>query len=115
MARYHPAWYPYRLTRRITLADGTRLVNLKDAADLLTGERFVGVTKWAALDRAIELVTAAGELGGRDRIKAATDRLKRDHGFFDNPPGRARPHRIGLDRACAGGLALEADSLGEKQ
>jgi hypothetical protein len=52
MARYHPAWYPYRLTRRITLADGTRLVNLKDAADLLTGERFVGVTKWAALDRA---------------------------------------------------------------
>jgi hypothetical protein len=76
MARYHPAWYPYRLTRRITLADGTRLVNLKDAADLLTGERFVGVTKWAALDRAIELVTAAGELGGRDRIKAATDQVE---------------------------------------
>ena len=81
MARYHPAWYPYRLTRRITLADGTRLVTLKDAADLLTGERFVGVTKWAALDRAIELVTAAGELSGRDRIgrdriKAATDQIE---------------------------------------
>ena len=81
MARYHPAWYPHRLTRRITLADGTMLVNLKDAADLLTGERFVGVTKWAALDRAIALVTAAGELSGRDRIgrdriKAATDQIE---------------------------------------
>ena len=62
--------------KSFALADGTRLVNLKDAADLLTGERFVGVTKWVALDRAIELVTAAGELGGRDRIKAATDQVE---------------------------------------
>ena len=70
MARYHPAWYPYRLTRRITLADGTRLVNLKDAADLLTGERFVGVTKWAALEHAIKLVL------GRHRLKAAADQIE---------------------------------------
>ena len=76
MARYHPAWYPYRLTRRITLADGTRLVNLKDAADLLTGERFVGVTKWGALEHAIKLVLEAGEQGGRDRLKAATDQIE---------------------------------------
>ena len=34
------------------------------------------MTKWAALDRAIELVTAAGELGGRDRIKTATDQVE---------------------------------------
>ena len=76
MAQYHPVNYSRRFARPITLADGTRLVTLKDAADLLTGERFVGVTKWAALDRAIELVTAAGELGGRDRIKAATDQVE---------------------------------------
>ena len=49
MARYHPAWYPYRLTRRITLADGTTLVTLKDAADLLTGKRLAHITKWDAL------------------------------------------------------------------
>ena len=76
MARYHPAWYPYRLTRRITLADGTRLVNLKDAADLLTGERFVGVTKWDALDHAIELVLEAGDHGGGHRLKAAADQIE---------------------------------------
>ena len=76
MARYHPAWYPYRLTRRITLADGTRLVTLKDAADLLTGERFVGVTKWAALEHAIELVLEAGEHGGRHRLKVAADQTE---------------------------------------
>jgi hypothetical protein len=76
MARYHPAWYPYRLTRRITLADGTRLVTLKDAADLLTGERFVGVTKWGALEHAIELMLEAGERGGRPRLKAATNQIE---------------------------------------
>ena len=76
MARYHPAWYPYRLTRRITLADGTRLVTLKDAADLLTGERFVGVTKWAALEHAIKLVLEAGDHGRRHRLKAAADQIE---------------------------------------
>jgi hypothetical protein len=56
--------YSRRLSRRITLADGTRLLTLKDAADLLTGERFVGLTKWGALEHAIELVLEAGERAG---------------------------------------------------
>ena len=51
MAQYHPVNYSRRFARPIKLADGTRLFTLKDAAELLTGERFVGVTKWAALDR----------------------------------------------------------------
>ena len=77
MARYHRIDYSRRLSRRITLADGTRLVTLKDAADLLTGERFVGVTKWSVLEHAIELMLEAGERGGRARLKAATDQIER--------------------------------------
>ena len=41
MAQYHPVNYSRRFARPIKLADGTRLFTLKDAADLLTGERFV--------------------------------------------------------------------------
>jgi hypothetical protein len=52
------------------------LVTLRDAADLLTGERFVGVTKWGALEHAIKLVLEAGEFGERERIKAATDQIE---------------------------------------
>ena len=48
--------YSRKLSRRITLADGTRLLTLKVAADLFTGERFAEVTRWVALDHAIELV-----------------------------------------------------------
>jgi hypothetical protein len=78
LARYtrdraiYSANYSRRLTRRLTLSDGTML---RDAADLLTGERFVGVTKWGALEHAIKLVLEAGERGGRDRLKAATDQI----------------------------------------
>jgi hypothetical protein len=56
---------------------------VKDAADLITGERFAGMTTWPALQRAIGLVLEAGERGGRDRIKAATNQtefvLRRRH------------------------------------
>jgi hypothetical protein len=51
-------------------------VTLRDAADLLTGERFVGATKWGALEHAIKLVLEAGGHGGRDRLKAATDQIE---------------------------------------
>jgi hypothetical protein len=67
--------YSRKLTRRITLADRTQLQTLKDAADLVTGERFAGVTAWPPLERAIRLVLDAGERGGRDRIKAATNQV----------------------------------------
>ena len=60
----YSANYSRRLTRRLTLSDGTMLVTLRDAADLLTGKRFVGVTKWGALEHAIKLVLEAGEHGG---------------------------------------------------
>ena len=56
MRRFRPRQdYSRKLTRRITLADRTRLETLKDAADLFTGERFAGVTAWPALEHAIEL------------------------------------------------------------
>ena len=68
--------YSRKLARRITLADRTRLETLKDAADLFTGERFACVTQWDPLEHAIELVMEAGEHGGRDRLKAATDQIE---------------------------------------
>jgi hypothetical protein len=46
MRRFRPRQdYSRKLTRRITLADRTRLETLKDAADLFTGERFAGVSR----------------------------------------------------------------------
>jgi hypothetical protein len=68
--------YSRKLTRRITLADRTQLQTLKDAADLVTGERFAGMTAWPPLERAIGLVMEAGERGGRDRVKAATNQIE---------------------------------------
>ena len=87
MRRFRPRQdYSRKLTRRITLADRTRLETLKDAADLFTGERFAGVPAWPALEHAIELVIEAGDRGGRERIRAATNQiefvLRRRHGFL---------------------------------
>ena len=77
MRRFRPRQdYSRKLTRRITLADRTRLETLKDAAELFTGERFAGVTAWPALEHAIELVMEAGDRDRRDRIKAATDQVE---------------------------------------
>ena len=77
MRRFRPRRdYSRKLTRRITLADGTRLVTLKDAADLFTSARFAGVPTWPALEHAIELVIEAGDRGGRERIRAATDQIE---------------------------------------
>ena len=52
------------------------LATLRDAANLPTGERFAGVTRWDALEHAIPLVLEAGERGGRQRIKAATNQIE---------------------------------------
>jgi hypothetical protein len=68
--------YSRKLTRRITLADRTQLQTLKDAADLVTGERSAGMTAWPPLVHAVGLVMKAGERGGRDRIKAATNQIE---------------------------------------
>jgi len=77
MRRFRPRRdYSRKLTRRITLADGTKLQTLKDAANLLTGEPFAGVKRWEPLEHAIKLVIEAGERGGRARIKAATEQIE---------------------------------------
>jgi hypothetical protein len=53
--RAKPPEYDRKLSRTLTLADGGKLRTLRDAANVLTGERFATVTKWAALEAAIEL------------------------------------------------------------
>ena len=67
--------YDRRLARRITLADGTRLKTLKDAADFF-GNQFSTVTRWGPLEIAIEMLIAAGQSGKRDDIAAATDQVE---------------------------------------
>jgi len=67
--------YDRKLTRPITLADGTRLKTLKDAADFF-GNQFSTVTHWAPLEIAIEMLIAAGQSGKRADIAAATDQVE---------------------------------------
>ena len=67
--------YDRKLARPLTLDDGKRLVTLRDAADVLQA-RFSTVTKWGAHGQAIEQLIEAAELGGRERVKAATDRIE---------------------------------------
>ena len=43
--------YDRKLTRRIVLQDGTRLVTLRDAANLFA-KRFANVKRWRLLERA---------------------------------------------------------------
>ena len=71
-----PPDYDRKLSRTLTLADGGKLRTLRDAANVLTGERFATVTKWAALEAAIELLMVAATTGTRADIKAATDQLE---------------------------------------
>ena len=53
--------YGRKLTRRITLEDGTKLATLRDAANLFA-ERFATVTSWRVLEIAIERVLRARRL-----------------------------------------------------
>ena len=66
--RAKPPDYDRKLSRTLTLADSGKLRTLRDAANVLTGERFATVTKWAALEAAIELL-----------MVAASDRHARRH------------------------------------
>ena len=68
--------YDRKLTRRIVLDDGTRIVTLRDAADLFA-ERFATVKSWRLLEIAIERLIAAAESAERDTIKAATEAIER--------------------------------------
>jgi hypothetical protein len=53
--------YDRKLTRTLALADGTRLMTLRDAADLFS-ERFGTVTQWRTLEGAIERVLRGAQL-----------------------------------------------------
>ena len=68
--------YDRKLTRRITLEDGTKLATPRDAANLFA-ERFATVTSWGVLEIAIERLIAAAESAERDKVKAATDAIER--------------------------------------
>lgn len=64
------------LSRTLVLADGRELKTLREAGTVLT-EAFVGVTKSAMLEYAIELLLEAERTGTPSDIKAATDQVER--------------------------------------
>ena len=66
--------YDRRLTRRIVLDDGKRIMTLRDAADLFA-ERFATVKSWRLLELAIERLIAAAESAERDKVNAAIDSI----------------------------------------
>ena len=71
----HAPNYDRKLTRRITLADGTKLATLRDAANLFA-ERFATVKSWPLLEVAIgRLIVAAGD-SKRDKAQAATEAIE---------------------------------------
>ena len=68
--------YDRKLTRRIVLHDGTRIVTLRDAANLFA-EQFATVKSSRLLELAIKRLIAAAENSKRDAVKAATDSIER--------------------------------------
>ena len=71
----HAPNYDRKLTRRITLADGTKLATLRDAAKSI--RRAVrDVKSWPLLEVAIgRLIVAAGD-SKRDKAQAATEAIE---------------------------------------
>jgi 4'-phosphopantetheinyl transferase EntD len=68
-----PDW-PAKLTRSLTLKDGTKLVTLADARAVMI-RYFETVTHSVAIALAIELVMKAAETGAFQDRKAATDQV----------------------------------------
>ena len=93
--------YDRKLTRRIVLHDGTRLVTLRDAANLFA-KRFATVKRSRLLELAIERLIAAAENSKRDAVKAATDSIERVLRTRRLPrPADPRNHRIVRFRPAA--------------
>ena len=67
--------YDRKLARRITLADGTELITLRDAANLFA-MRFATVKSWRLLELAIKRLIAAAESAERDTVKIATNSIE---------------------------------------
>ena len=68
--------YDRKLARRITLADGTKLITLRDAANLFATQ-FPTVKSWRLLELAIDRLIAAAESAKRDTVKIATNSIER--------------------------------------
>ena len=71
----HRPNYDRKLARPITLADGTAIVTLRDAARVIR-ERFV-VTAWPLLELAIKQLMTAAATGDAADIAETTDTLER--------------------------------------
>ena len=81
--------YDRKLARRITLADGTKLVTLRDAANLFATQ-FATVKRWRLLERAIERLIAAAESAERHTVKIATDSI--EHVVMAEPSPSPKVH-----------------------
>ena len=66
--------YQRKLARPVTLADGTQLVTLRDAANVLLD---VANARSGGLDNAIRLLLTAAETRKNADITAATDAVER--------------------------------------
>jgi hypothetical protein len=105
--------YQRKLARPLTLADGTQLVTLRDAANGLLDAANV---RSGGLDNAIRLLLTATETGKRADIVAATDaveRVLRDRRLTGGrssglPPVRLRTYAA----AYAGRKCSMSDSVG---
>ena len=64
--------YDRKLTRRITLEDGTKLATLRDAVNLFA-ERFATSKSWPLLEVAIGRLIVAAEDSKRVKVHAATE------------------------------------------
>jgi hypothetical protein len=99
---------------RITLTDGTMLATLWGAANLLTGERFAGVTRRDTLEHAIALVMEAGERAGGSGSRPTPIRSRSccAHGGWCDPPGpRAPPSPCPRGLPCTNTAAVLARSV----
>jgi len=65
----------HKLAHVLVLDDGTKLVTLRDAANVLT-ERFGTVTSWRVIELIEQLMQAVAS-GARADITAATDAIQR--------------------------------------
>jgi hypothetical protein len=66
--------YQRKLARPLTLADGTKLVTLRDAANVLLD---AANARSGGLDNAIRLLSLAAETRMRADVTAATDAIER--------------------------------------
>ena len=71
----HSPNYDRKLTRRIRLADGTKLATLRDAANLFATQ-FATVNSWPLLEVAIGRLIVAAEDSKRDKAQAATEAIE---------------------------------------